>query len=117
MFDDPGAFDGIVQALVAIVAAFVVVNAIVLTLATWGISHWARKRGRRGGRFSAFAVALGAEVFAITTLVAVLSTRRVDATVVGWTLGSAVVLVLATSRLCGTPRVEVSKKAHPARSP
>ena len=116
MFDDPGAFDGIVQALVAIVAAFVVVNAIVLTLATWGISHWARKRGRRGGRFSAFAVALGTEVFIVAVLIVLLSSYRVDATIVSWLLGSALGLGAGIVRLCNTrPVVEVPQDTHLAR--
>ncbi len=99
MFDDPGAFDGIVQAFVAIVAAFVLVNAIVLTLATWRISHWVRKRGRRGVRFSAFVVALGAEVFVVAALIVLLSSHRVDATIVSCLLGSALVLGAGVVRL------------------
>lgn len=116
MFDDPGAFDGIVQALVAIVAALLLANTIVLALATWVISHWARRRGRRGSRFTAFIVALGAEGFVISTLIALLTAHRVDAPLVSWMLGSAAVLGVATARLSHTkPAVEVHRDAHLAR--
>ena len=116
MFDEPGAFDGIVQAVIAIVAAFFVANAIVLTLATWGISHWARRRGRRGGRVAAFVVALGTEVFVVASLIALLATHRVDATIVSWLLGSAVAFGAATVRLCRAgPAVDAPRETHPAR--
>lgn len=116
MFDDPHAFDGIAQAIVAFVAAVLFVNAIVLALATWVISRWARRRGRRGSRFSAFVVALGVEVFIITMLTGVFIAHRVDATIVGWMLGSAVVLGVGTARLClAKPAVEASQDAHLVR--
>ncbi|MEO8266605.1 MAG: hypothetical protein ABI706_13980 [Ilumatobacteraceae bacterium] len=116
MFDDPDAFDGIVQAIFAIVAAFLVANAIVLTLATWGISHWARRRGRRGSRVAAFVVALGVEVFVVAALTALLGTHRANATIVSCLLGSAVVLGAATVRLCRTnPAVDVGRDTHLAR--
>ena len=116
MFDEPEAFDGIVRAVIAIVAAFLVVNVIVLTLATWGISHWARRRGRRGSRVAAFVVALGVEVFVVVALTALLTTHRVDATIVSWLLGSAVAFGAATVRLCHTkPVVDAPRETHLAR--
>ena len=116
MFDEPDAFDGIVHAVIAIVAAFLVVNVIVLTLATWGISHWARRRGRRGSRVAAFVVALGVEVFGVVAITALLASHRVDATIVYWLLGSAVSCGVATVRLChAKPAVEVPRETHLAR--
>jgi MFS family permease len=111
VFDDPGAFDDIVTWILLTVAAILLVSAIVLVLVTWLIARWARKRGRRGGRPSAFVAALGSEVFLIAALGQ--NPRRIDATVVWWLLSSAVVIGVATFRLCQpNPAVTVPDANH-----
>jgi branched-subunit amino acid ABC-type transport system permease component len=92
--------DGIVRAVLALIAAFILGSMIALGLATWVISRWARRRGRRGGRISALVAALGSEVFVIASLSVHGNADRIDATTAKWLLGSAVATAAATVRIC-----------------
>jgi hypothetical protein len=113
VFDDPHQFDGILRLVLALIMAFILGSTITLGLATWLLSRWARKRGRRGGRIAAFVAALGSEVLVITALSVQGHAERIDATVVKWLVGSAVAVVAATVRLCRRkPAANVPKQPN-----